>query len=206
MFEKTGKRQQSDTGTPQKPARPRAPSPLLRLRTWAGATPQRKFAITLGLGIAAAVVMGYLAALLVFPAPSQASERDVPRVIGLGATDAARELRKQGLTDTVEARETHPTAPPGSVIWQDPPSGTAVPRGSAVTLTLSAGPPLVTIPDVHGFDSDMAQKLLLAAGLHVDAIDSIDMKSVPTGLAAGTTPEGGQRLTSGRTVTLHLAR
>jgi beta-lactam-binding protein with PASTA domain len=165
-----------------------------------------RFVATLAVGVAATVIAGYLAALIVFPTPNSRSERDVPRVIGLGAADAAHELRKHGLTDSVESHETHPTAAPGTVIWQDPAPGTALPRGSAVILILSGGPPMVTIPDVHGFDGDMAQKLLLAAGLHVDAVDSVDLKTVPTGFAAGTTPAGGGRLTSGHTVTLHLAR
>ena len=167
--------------------------------------PLRK-ALELALGVVATVVVGYLASVILFPGPSGGSTRDVPFVIGMSLGEAARELSRQGFTDSVDTRSAHPTTPVGSVIWQDPMPGTGSPRGSAVTLVLSSGPPMVAVPDVHGFDPDMAQKLLLAAGLHVDAVDSIDMKSLPSGYAAGTTPDGGQRLTSGRSVTLHLAR
>lgn len=158
-------------------------------------------------GIAAMAGAGYLvAALYLFPAPLLANEREVPRVLGLAEAAARADIGRQGLEAAVAAREPHPTADPGEVIWQDPVAGVAVPRGTRVTLVLSDGPPRVAVPDVRGFDEDLARRLLAAAGLTVDAVDSVLLKDVPTGVAAGTLPAAGESLQVGGGVTLQLAR
>ena len=150
---------------------------------------------------------GYLvAALYLFPAPLLPNEREVPRVIGLDERAATADIGRLGLEAAVAGREPHPTADPGEVIWQDPVAGVAIPRGSRVTLVLSDGPPWVAIPDVHGFDEALARRLLAAAGLGVDAVDSVLVKDVPAGVVAGTLPAAGESLRVGRPVTLQLAR
>ena len=165
------------------------------------------WAVWLVIGVAVTLGTGYLvAALVFFPAPMLASERAVPGVIGASQRDAANTLHKDGLRDSVEARAPHPTASPGEVIWQDPPAGVAIPRGSYVSLVLSAGPPTVLVPDVRGYDGEVAQALLSAAGLRVDTTDAVDAKEVPAGAAEGTTPAAGERVEVGRAVTLHVAR
>jgi beta-lactam-binding protein with PASTA domain len=159
------------------------------------------------IGVAVFAVAGYLvAALVLFPSPMLANERAVGLVIGLTERDAARELEKAGLRDSVAAREEYPGAAAGTVTWQDPPPGVAVPRGSLVTLIISTGEPRVAVPDVRGYDNDIAQQILAAAGLRVDGVDSVETKDAPTGMAGSTTPAAGERLPIGRTVTLHLAR
>jgi serine/threonine-protein kinase len=150
---------------------------------------------------------GYLvAALYLFPAPLLPNEREVPRVLGLSEEEARGDLARQALEATVAAREPHPSAGTGEVIWQDPVAGVAVPRGSAVQLTLSDGPPRVAVPDVRGFDETLARRLLAASGLEVEAVDSVLLKDVPAGTVAGTTPAARESLRVGRGVMLHLAR
>jgi len=150
---------------------------------------------------------GYLvAALYLFPAPLLPNEREVPRILGLSESAAREDLDRQGLETAVAAREPHPTADVDEVIWQDPVAGVAVPRGTRVSLVLSDGPPRVAVPDVHGFDELMARRLLAAAGLGVDGVDTVLLKDVPPGIAAGTQPAAGESLRVGRGVTLQLAR
>ena len=103
-------------------------------------------------------------------------------------------------------REPSPSLPPGSVLWQDPTSGVAVPRGTIVSLILASGIPRVMVPDVRGFDVEFAQRLLMAAGLRVDGIDSLDVKGVPSGVAGSTDPAAGDSVLIGRSVLLHIAR
>jgi len=150
---------------------------------------------------------GYLvAALYLFPAPLLPNEREVPRVLGLDERTAGAELARAGLDASVAGREPHPTADAGLIVWQDPVAGVAVPRGTRVSLVLSDGPDHITVPDVHGFDEVMARRLLAAAGLDVDAVDTVLVKDVPTGTVAGTVPAAGGVLPAGRPVTLQLAR
>jgi serine/threonine-protein kinase len=158
-------------------------------------------------GIAVTAGAGYLvAALVFFPAPLLPSERQVPRVMGLSETQARRELEGAGLVAEPASREPHPRVSAGIVTWQDPPPGVAAPRGSQVVLTVSTGTPRVLVPDVFGLDAELAQRLVLAAGLRVDAVDSLDDKRVPRGIAVRSEPAAGDSLHLGRGVILHLAR
>jgi len=166
-----------------------------------------RWAMFLVLGIAVTAAAGYLvAALVFFPAPLLPNERQVARVTGMTEDEARRELEKLGLTATVTGREPHPKLPPGAVLYQDPTAGVAVPRGTMVALVLSAGVPRVTVPDVRNYDIEFAQRLLMAAGLRVDGIDSLDVKGVPSGAAGSTNPAAGDSVLIGRSVQLHIAR
>jgi len=148
----------------------------------------------------------FVAALWLFPAPLLPNERQVARVGGLTESAARRALEQQGLTADVVAREPSPNITQGAVIWQDPPPGVAVPRGHQVRLVLSAGLPVVAVPDVRGYDAEFAQRLLAAAGLRVDGIDTVDVKGVAPGAAGSTDPRAGDSVLVGRTIILHLAR
>jgi len=147
-----------------------------------------------------------VAALVFFPAPLLESERAVASVIGASERDAEKTLQHQGLRDTITAREPHWAASPGVVIWQDPPAGVAVPRGSAVALIVSTGAPTVLVPDVRGYDAEIAQMIITAAGLRVDTSDTVPVKDIPAGTAQGTSPAAGERLELRHAVTLHVAR
>ncbi len=150
---------------------------------------------------------GYLvAALYLFPAPLLPNERAVPRLLGLDEAQAAEELRRAGLEVAAAGREPHLTAAAGRVIWQDPVAGVAVPRGSRVALVTSDGPPGVAVPDVRGYDEVFARRLLLAAGLMVETVDSVLVKDATPGTVTGTVPAAGEVRTAGRSVTLQLAR
>src|SRR5581483_1658156 len=103
------------------------------------------------------------AALVLFPAPVFQSRRVVPRVLSLPLAEAATQLRKAGLAIQDGGAEPHPTAPRGTVIWQDPPPGVAAPAGLRVTLVSSDGPPKIPVPDVTGLAEPLAERLAPAA-------------------------------------------
>jgi serine/threonine-protein kinase len=150
---------------------------------------------------------GYLvAALVLFPAPLLPNERPVPRLLGLDEDVARRELERAELAAAEIAREPHPTAAPGAVIWQDPPAGVAVPRGGAVHLVVGAGPPRLRVPHVAGLDVGLASRLLAAAGLRVDFVDSVEIADVPRGISVGTTPAAGDSVPRGTGLVLRVAR
>lgn len=159
------------------------------------------------IGVAATAAAGYLvAALVLFPRPLLPNEREVGRVIGLSVDEARRELEAAGLNAEVEGSEPHAAVPAGLVTWQDPPPGVAVPRGATVTLTLSGGPPRVAVPEVRGLDLDLAHRLILAAGLRVNLVDSLERGDLVPGVAVGTEPAAGDSLLLGSGLVLHLAR
>src|SRR2546425_4774084 len=90
---------------------------------------------TLFRSVAAALAAGYLTAyLVIFPAPILHGHEVVPRVLGLSLAEASAALRKAGLQVQDGGSEPHPTAPQGTVTWQDPPPGLSAPAGLRVTL------------------------------------------------------------------------
>jgi serine/threonine-protein kinase len=205
MFEKRAPKQRG-AGAPEKKSSG-APGHRGTEKTRTRVPAGLRWAVFLVLGVAVTAAAGYLvAALVFFPAPLLPNERQVARVTGMSEDEARRELLTQGLTAEVTGREPHPTLPPGAVLWQDPSAGIAVPRGTMVSLVLSAGVPRVLVPDVRGYDIEFAQRLLMAAGLRVDGIDSLDVKGVPSGAAGGTNPAAGDSVLIGRSVLLHIAR
>jgi beta-lactam-binding protein with PASTA domain len=178
-------------------------------RRWPG--PVRWLLWLLG-SIAATAIAGYLvAALVLFPAPMLPSERTVAQVAGLMEDDAVHELERAGLVGAIVSRQPHVLVPEGQVIWQDPPPGVAVPRGDSVRLIVSSGPPRVAVPDVRGYDMELAQRLIAAAGLRVELVDTVAMKSTPSGIApsgmvGGTTPRAGDSARAGSGLTIHVVQ
>jgi serine/threonine-protein kinase len=141
-----------------------------------------------GLALLGAILGGYLTAyLLVFPAPILHGHQVVPRVLGLSLAEASQQVRKAGLEVQDGGSEPHPTAPQGTIIWQDPPPGVGAPAELRVTLVASDGPPKIPVPDVTGLDGELAGRLIAAAGLTVSQVESVQA-AAPRGIAMVTRP------------------
>jgi serine/threonine-protein kinase len=72
-----------------------------------------------------------------------------------------------GLKSTVASSAYNESVPAGSVISQSPAAGTTVKRGTTVSLVISKGPPLVTVPNVLDKKVAAATQALQAAGFKV---------------------------------------
>src|SRR5947207_11950634 len=159
-----------------------------------------------GVALVSSLVAGYLTAyLVVFPAPLLRGHQVVPRVLGLSLQEASAELRKAGLQVQDGGSEPHPTAPQGTVIWQDPPPGVSAPAGLRVTLVSSDGPPKIPVPDVTGLDGGLSQRLVAAAGLAAAPVESVQAAS-PPGITMLTRPPAGTLLLPGASVTVVVSR
>lgn len=156
--------------------------------------------------VALAAVAGYFASLVAWPAPIVEQDVAVALVVDqpLGAAEAT--LAGQGLrVKVLEARESDPMLPAGHVTWQDPPGGMRLPRGSLITLTLSAGPAPVAVPDVAQFTREDAERVLVAAGLALGRIDSIP-SGTERGVVVLTRPAAGTPRLPGGGVDLVVSR
>jgi len=159
-----------------------------------------------GIALLAALLAGYLTAyLIVFPVPILRGHQVVPRVLGLSLQEASAEVRKVGLQVLDGGSGPHPTAPQGTVVWQDPPPGTSAPAGMRVTLVVSSGPPKIPVPDVAGLDGELAQRLVAAAGLTVSQVESVQA-AAPRGIAMLTRPPASTVLSPGAPVTVVVSR
>lgn len=164
-------------------------------------TPTRWW-VRLGWAFLGAVMAGYLlAAFALFPAPFFVANRTVPYVIGMSRDEADDVIRQRALLASTVEEVLHPVAPRGVVVWQDPPAEVVVAGGTTVQLTVSAGPQQIPVPDVAGYDAELARTLVEAAGLTVGRIDSVPT-AAPRDVAVNTRPPAGATRAPGSAVTL----
>jgi hypothetical protein len=152
-----------------------------------------------------AFLAGYaLAVLVLFPSPIFARSEDVPRVLGATLDEATRSLVEAGLVASDTVLVSHPTGPRGTVVWQDPPPGVAVPQGTGVILSISRGPQPIPVPDVVGYQQELAERLIAAAGLTVAGIDTATAPQ-ERGVVVNTRPPAGRSRSPGAGVTLFVS-
>ncbi len=94
------------------------------------------------------------------------------------------------------------TVPKGSVLSQGTKAGTQVARGTTVTVVLSQGPPLVTVPDVFKMDRNKAKKVLEKAGFKVVFYEPYSV--TPFNQVVSEDPGGGTQAPLGSTVRLGI--
>ena len=126
----------------------------------------------------------------------------VPGVVGLSYEAAVDELDEAGL----EARrvEVFSDSPPGEVVGQNPREGATVREGSVVTLRVSKGQELVTVPDVLQQNQSSARAELEANGLRA-AVSSAPNDDVPEGLVFDQDPDPGEQVNRGETVEIVIS-
>jgi beta-lactam-binding protein with PASTA domain len=88
----------------------------------------------------------------------------VPQVIGATREQATKDLETEGLVASVTEAFSD-TVPAGTVIDQDPKTGTAGHRRDAVTIVVSKGPELFEVPNLVTKQYDAAAKALTDLGL-----------------------------------------
>jgi serine/threonine-protein kinase len=124
----------------------------------------------------------------------------IPPVRGETEADAKERIERENLlvdSRTQGSRE----IPAGRVIKTEPPAGTEVDCDSGVvTLVVSSGPNLVTLPDVLGDTQQLAESRLERRGFIVD-VDTRDDEA-PEGTVIGQNPGPGSRLRRGARVTV----
>lgn len=129
----------------------------------------------------------------------------IPDVTGQEESAGLAVLENVGLRPRARAEPSRSVAS-GNATRTDPPAGTRVDRGAAVTLLVSSGPPTeaVTIPDVRGRPRADALSALRDAGLRPRAA-SEESEEVAEGSATRTDPLAGTEVEAGAAVTLYIS-
>jgi serine/threonine-protein kinase len=158
--------------------------------------------------VAAVFVLGYiLSALWISPAPLvSGNSHAVPPLLGHPEREARTQLTALGFRPRVNGTQAHPTLPPGTVIWQDPPPGVVLAPNGIVTLTLSSGPASVPVPDITGLDTATARRILRAAGVRTGDIMTIGSGQREGGIVIVTRPGVGAIRPRGSQVDLIVSR
>ncbi|MDI6712585.1 MAG: PASTA domain-containing protein [Anaerosomatales bacterium] len=151
----------------------------------------------------AVLVAGSILAAAGVVVASRSSRVVVPAVVGLREADAVNRLQQAGLVAEEGGTLFSDEVPRGNVISQEPPAGTAVDRGAAVRIVVSAGAESFTMPDVIGRSAEEASRELAALGLVVST------QVVESQLASGTVlesfPAPGSPVSAGTPVRLSIA-
>jgi serine/threonine-protein kinase len=128
---------------------------------------------------------------------------EVPSVANLNREEARKKLEDAGFDVQVFAANSA-AVPRDEVIRSDPAGGTIAPRGSTVTLTVSLGPKLVTVPVVVGSQRGVAAPRIRGRNL-VPQVTRRDDKA-PAGPVIEQSPSAGRQVEPGSTVSIVVSK
>ncbi|MBU4194413.1 MAG: Stk1 family PASTA domain-containing Ser/Thr kinase [Actinobacteria bacterium] len=127
----------------------------------------------------------------------------VPDLTGMSQGEAEAALEAVGMELQGVSNQYSQGVEKGKIVSQSPSPGTQVSEGSSVSIVVSKGPELVTVPEVVGLSQGAATQKLEGAGLKAEVAE------VPSTEAKGTvlsqSPEAGGQVPKGSTVTIGVA-
>lgn len=130
----------------------------------------------------------------------------VPNFVGQQFLTAKAQAEAMRLT--VNQVQVADPAPVGQVVKQDVPPGTSVKENAPITLSISAGPGTIAVPDVSNLTIDQACSKLSQANLNCfqDAEHYQFSATVPENSVIGTDPKTGTQVAPGSKVTLIVSK
>ncbi len=149
------------------------------------------------------VIMGSSVNLVVSKGPQPVT---VPNVIGQTQSVASSALVSAGLAVGEITQAYNAAVPSGSVISQNPTSGSSVFSGSPVALMVSQGPQLVTVPNLVGMTQAEATTSITGAGLTLGIVTQDYSATVASGIVITHSPTAGGSVVVGTTVALTISK
>lgn len=168
------------------PLDPAGPVPIPQARGMTAA-----YGATIGLLVVALIAgIFILTRLLSSPAPEPVATVTIPPLIGMDRTAAFDAL--QALDLKVRQRdEISDTVAAGQVIGTDPDAGIELTAGEFVTVLISTGPEVFTLPNVASDTQENAIRRLEANGFTVGQITIVPHETVPEGFVITQEPLPG---------------
>ena len=146
-----------------------------------------------------------IVAFVVFPTGVVPRDVTVPNVNGLTYEEAAQRLAQSGFKTEQGEQRYDNSAPKLTVIEQSPEPGAHEGVGSTITLVVSAGQRIVTVPTVTGMTRIEAQVLLEKDGFDLGDVGEMN-SDAPQGTVVATRPAAGAQVSVPSTVSLVLSR
>lgn len=127
-------------------------------------------------------------------------ELEMPNLRGLKQEDALKKLQQMGLR-LGSSYETFSDEDSGTVISQDPRSGTRITKGQSVDITVSKGQKIkkITVPNVKGVPADRAHTMIEGSGLKFGGT-SEEASTQAAGTVVSQSPAAGTEVDSGTAV------
>jgi hypothetical protein len=130
----------------------------------------------------------------------------VPKVVGLTQDDAATAIKAAKLAVGTVTQKSSDTVASGTVISQDPASGSSASEGTPVNLVISSGAQqAVAVPKVDGQTQDDAATAIKAAKLAVGTVTQKSSETVASGTVISQDPAGGISASEGSPVNLVIS-
>ena len=146
-----------------------------------------------------------LVAFVVFPTGVVPHDVKVPNVNGLTYEEAAQRLAQAGFKTEQGEQRYDNSAPKMTVLEQSPEPGAREGVGSTITLIVSGGQRIATVPTVTGMTRIEAQVLLEKDGFDVGDVGEMN-SDAPRGTVVSTRPAAGAQVSVPSTVALVLSR
>ncbi|WP_405530210.1 Stk1 family PASTA domain-containing Ser/Thr kinase [Streptomyces avidinii] len=135
---------------------------------------------------------------------SGAPKIPVLNVLSLSFEEAEKQLKEKGFQ--VERKPQESDRPAGTVLEQDPKSGTEAEKNSVVKLTVAKEISKAEVPDLKGKKKDEAAKALTDVRLRLGSVTEIDAPGVVPGTVIEQQIQPGQQLEVGKTVGITIAK
>jgi serine/threonine-protein kinase len=146
-----------------------------------------------------------IVAFIVFPTGVVPRDVKVPNVTGLMFDEAEQRLAQAGFKAEQGEQRYNNSAPKLTVLEQTPPPGTREGIGSTITLVVSGGQRMATVPTVTGMTRIEAQVRLEQDGFDVGDAGEAN-SDAPRGTVIGTRPAAGSQVAVPSTISLILSR
>lgn len=130
----------------------------------------------------------------------------VPNVIGSDRSAAISALQAAGFNVSEGEAQYSDSVPAGCVISQDVAGGSQVKKGTTVTIVVSKGQEMVTVPNVTGMDAAGAESKLDQSGLNVARGTAEYSDTVPEGNVISQSASFGSSVAKGSTVTIIVSK
>ena len=127
----------------------------------------------------------------------------VPDVVHQSDTNAKNTLANAGFQVT-EKTDQNSTAPPNTVVRQNPQPGTLAAHGATVTIFVSPGG--AQVPNVINQQVDSARAELASQGFNNVQVDEVSSPGLPDGTVVQQSPQAGTTIPTSTTIILNVVK
>jgi eukaryotic-like serine/threonine-protein kinase len=130
----------------------------------------------------------------------------VPQIAGVPMEEAREQLYRCGLRLDVAQKEYSKSIASLSIISQEPAAGTEVKNGRHVSVVISLGPEVASVPNVEKLTERQARKSLKDAGFEIVSVVKAYDEETPADQAVGTEPPAGTKTSREVTVQIKMSK
>ena len=138
------------------------------------------------------LVVGTVAAYLVFQVVNFDKSGEVPPLVGKSVTEAAELLNKRKLFLSIKGRYYHDKIPEGYIIEQETEPGERVQVGTDIEVSVSKGSEIYSMPSFEGQLLDDAKLTLINLDMKIKKVTLVHSDSVSKGVIIAQRPLPGK--------------